>query len=48
MTKAIDILKGMKLQEFREIHPDFPEHAIPQPKFSDRTSNGLTKFGAEP
>ena len=41
--KAIQILKELKLKDSMEKHPNVPEHAIPNPKYSDKTANGLTK-----
>ena len=41
--KALQILKELKLKDSREKHPNVPEHAIPNPKYSDKTANGLTK-----
>ena len=40
---SIKILKELALQENRRKYPNFPEHARPQPKYSDKNSNGLTK-----
>ena len=31
------------MQDLKIKYPSFPEHAIPQPKYSDATANGLTK-----
>jgi hypothetical protein len=36
-------LVDLKVGELRASHPTFPEHALPQPKYSDKTANGLTK-----
>lgn len=41
--KAIEHLKALVLAETRKKHPIVPEHALPGPKYSDRTANGLTK-----
>ena len=41
--KALQILKELKLKDSREKHPNVPEHAVPNPKYSDNTANGLTK-----
>ena len=41
--KAIDILKDLKLKSIKEEFPSVPDHAIPAPKYSDKTANGLTK-----
>jgi len=37
------ILTNLALQDLKAKYPTFPEHAIPQPKYSDSTANGLTK-----
>lgn len=36
-------LINLKLAEVRLNYPTIPEHAIPQPKYTDKTANGLTK-----
>lgn len=39
-------LKKLNAQEFERlkvVHPNFPIHAIPVPKFKDKTANELTK-----
>jgi hypothetical protein len=36
-------LVDLKVGELRASHPTFPEHALPKPKYSDKTANGLTK-----
>ena len=41
--KAIEILKNLKIKKNKERYPNMPEHTLPQPKFSDKTANGLTK-----
>lgn len=40
---AIQHLKRLKLEENRQKYPNFPDHARPQPSYSDKTANGLTK-----
>jgi len=37
------ILTQLALTALKERYPSFPEHAIPVPKYSDSTANGLTK-----
>jgi hypothetical protein len=41
--KALDILKNLKIEEHKKKFPSIPEYAIPKPKYSDATANGLTK-----
>jgi hypothetical protein len=41
--KALDILKTLKIEEHKKKFPSIPEYAIPKPKYSDATANGLTK-----
>lgn len=41
--KALEHLKELALANLRSKHPNVPEHALPKPKYSDRTANGLTK-----
>jgi hypothetical protein len=41
--KALDILKNLKIEEHKKKFPSMPEYAIPKPKYSDATANGLTK-----
>lgn len=36
-------LKKIALKQLEQRYPTFPKHAIPQPNYTDRTSNGLTK-----
>ena len=43
MIDKFHSLKEMATAALREKHPNVPERAIPQPKYSDRTANGLTK-----
>ncbi|GAA3639016.1 hypothetical protein [Flavivirga jejuensis] len=40
---AIKKLIELRLEKLKADHPTVPEYAIPKPKYSDRTSNGLTK-----
>ena len=42
-NKAINALKQLALKALKQKHPKVPEHALPNPKYSDRSSNGLTK-----
>ena len=37
------ILLDLALNSLKLRYPSFPEHAIPVPKYSDKTANGLTK-----
>lgn len=37
------ILTNLAMQDLKIKYPSFPEHAIPQPKYTDTTANGLTK-----
>lgn len=41
--KAIQQLKRLALLELKQKHPTVPDYALPGPKYSDRTANGLTK-----
>lgn len=41
--KPIEILKKLKLDHLRKEYPSLPEHAIKQPKYSDKSANELTK-----
>jgi len=44
MTKQNKLtLTNLALNELKAKYPSFPEHAIPVPKYSDSTANGLTK-----
>ena len=43
MVKGINVLKDMALANLKERYPSFPHHAIPIPKYTDRSANGLTK-----
>lgn len=36
-------LKTLKFEAIRKKFPNCPDHAIPKPKYSDKTSNGLTR-----
>lgn len=36
-------IKDLALIKLKEKHPNFPIHALPIPKYSDKTANGLTK-----
>ena len=40
---GIKQLKELYIQQQKQRHPNVPEYAIPQPKFTDSTANGLTK-----
>lgn len=40
---AIQILNGIALKTDRAKYPNMPDHCRPKPKYSDRTTNGLTK-----
>jgi hypothetical protein len=41
--KSLQILKDLKIKQHKERYPSMPDHAIPQPKYSDKTANGLTR-----
>ena len=41
--KPLDHLKKLKLEYYQKKYPNVPSFAIPVPKFSDKTANGLTK-----
>ena len=41
--EAIKELKKLASKSLQQRYPTFPPHAIPGPKYTDRTSNGLTK-----
>ena len=40
---ALITLKELAMKELQSKHPSIPVHAIPQPKYSDKTSNDLTR-----
>lgn len=40
--KPLEILKQLKLKQLRSEFPSVPEYAIKQPKYSDKSANGLT------
>src|SRR5574343_1194734 len=40
---ALKILGSLKLEDIKRKYPTLPEYAIPLPKYSDKTANGLTK-----
>jgi hypothetical protein len=42
--KPKQILTDLKLAQQIAKYPNFPTNAIPQPKYSDKTANGLTKM----
>lgn len=41
--KALEKLKQLKLESLRDKYPSVPSYAIPVPKYSDNSANGLTK-----
>jgi len=41
--KAIQELSSLAIERKRELYPNIPEYAIPKPKYSDSTANGLTQ-----
>jgi len=41
--EGIKSLKSLSLLELRKKHPNVPDYAIPTPRYTDRTSNGLTE-----
>lgn len=38
-----EILNRLYMADLRAKYPTFPQHAMPEPKYSDTTANGLTK-----
>lgn len=40
---AFDHLLQLAIAKVKHRYPNFPEKAIPKPKYTDRTTNGLTK-----
>jgi hypothetical protein len=40
---ALSILRELKQAENRKLYPNVPEHALPRPKYSDKTANELTR-----
>ncbi len=42
--KPVNKLKELALEDLKKQHHEFPEYAIPIPKYSDKTANGLTKM----
>jgi len=41
--KPLDHLRQLKLDNLRKQYPNFPEHALPSVKYTDKTANGLTR-----
>jgi hypothetical protein len=41
--KALQRLKELKIKDSREKYPSVPDYAVPVPKYSDKSANGLTK-----
>jgi hypothetical protein len=41
--KPLDHLKSLKLAVLRREYPNVPDYAMPQPKYSDKSANGLTR-----
>lgn len=41
--KPLERLKQLKLESLRDKYPSVPHYAIPVPKYSDNSANGLTK-----
>ncbi len=41
--KPLDHLKALKLDVLRSEYPNVPDYAMPQPKYSDKSANGLTR-----
>ena len=39
----IEILKQLKLKQLKQDYQNVPDYAIPLPKYSDNSANGLTK-----
>jgi hypothetical protein len=42
--KAKDILINLKIKSLMTNHPSIPAKGIPQPKYTDKKANGLTKM----
>jgi hypothetical protein len=42
-NNALNHLRKLAMEHAKAIHPNVPEYALPKPKYSDKTSNGLTK-----
>jgi hypothetical protein len=42
-NNALNHLRKLALEDEQRKHPNVPEYALPKPKYSDKTSNGLTK-----
>lgn len=42
--KPKERLIQLKLEQVKQQYPNFPVHAIPVPKYTDKTANGLTKM----
>lgn len=40
---AIERLQGLASEQLKEKYPNVPTKAIPPPKYTDRTANGLTR-----
>jgi hypothetical protein len=43
MDNSLKILSELSTAHLKKKHPNFPEHALPKQKYSDKTANGLTK-----
>jgi hypothetical protein len=41
--KALQRLKELKIKDSQEKYPSVPDYAVPVPKYSDKSANGLTK-----
>lgn len=41
--KALNDLENLKFEDLKLTYPSVPVHAIPPPKYTDGTANGLTK-----
>lgn len=42
-NNAIESLKSLAIERTKDKYPNVPDHCVPSPKYTDRTSNGLTK-----
>ena len=40
--KALERLKELKIKDSRDKYPSVPDYAVPVPKYSDNSANGLT------
>lgn len=43
-NKAINSLAQLAMEDFKKKYPNVPGHAVPVPKYSPKTANGLSKM----